>query len=64
MFFNSPDLGLDRAAHGTFSLTASNAMLGDLRRGYARMAGMIIGAPPEFDQVIASVAALENQLNR
>jgi hypothetical protein len=64
MFFNSPDLGLDRAAPGTFSLTATEAMVEDLRRDYLRMAGMIIGAPPGFDEVMASVAALENELNR
>ena len=64
MFFNSPDLGLDGAAPGTFSLSATEAMLGELRRDYARMTGMIIGAPPEFEEVVASVAALENELNR
>jgi hypothetical protein len=64
MFFNSPDLGLNRAVPGTFSLSVTDAMLGDLRRDYTRMAGMIIGAAPDFDQVIASVAALENELNR
>jgi hypothetical protein len=32
--------------------------------GYARMTGMIIGAPPEFDEVMASVAAVENEINR
>jgi len=63
MFFNSPDLSLNRAAPGTFSLSVTEAMLADLRRDYTRMAGMIIGAPPDFDQVVASVAALENELN-
>jgi hypothetical protein len=43
MFFNSPDLGLDRAAPGSFSLTPTNEMIEDLRRDYSRMAGMIIG---------------------
>jgi hypothetical protein len=64
MFFNSPDLGLDRAAPGTFSLTATDEMIEDLRRDYSRMAGMIIGDPPEFDEVMASIAALEEELNR
>jgi len=39
-------------------------MIEELRRDYGRMAGMIIGEPPEFDRVIASVAILENELNR
>ena len=64
MFFNSPDLGLGRAVSGTFSLSPTDAMFGELRRDYARMAGMIIGAPPEFEDVMASVAAVENEINR
>lgn len=64
MFFNSPDLGLDRAVPGMFSLTATDGMLGDLRRDYIRMTGMIIGPPPEFDEVMATVATLEYALNR
>jgi len=64
MFFNSPDLGLDRAAPGSFSLTPTNEMIEDLRRDYSRMAGMIIGDAPEFDEVIASIGALEDELNR
>lgn len=66
MFFNSPDLdlGLDRAVPGTFSLSATDEMFGKLRRDYARMTGMIIGAPPEFDEVMASVAAVEDEINR
>jgi hypothetical protein len=63
MFFNSPDLGLDRAVPGTFSLTPTDAMIEDLRRDYGRMAGMIIGDPPPFDEVMQSVAALEKELN-
>jgi hypothetical protein len=64
MFFNSPDLGLDSATQGTFSLRSTDQMIGALRRDYGRMAGMIIGTPPKFDQVIASIVSLENELNR
>ena len=64
MFFNSPDLGLDRAVPGTYSLSATETMLEHLRRDYARMGGMIIGPPPAFSQVMTSVASLENELNR
>ncbi len=64
MFFDSPDLGLARAVPGTFSLTPTEEMLGDLRRDYSRMAGMIIGNPPRFEEVMASIAALEVELNR
>jgi hypothetical protein len=64
LFFSSPDLGLDRAGSGTFSLSATDLMFGELRRDYARMAGMIIGAPPEFDEVMSSVTAVEREINR
>jgi hypothetical protein len=64
MFFNSPDLGLENANPGTFSLMPTEKMIEHLRRDYARMAGMIIGDPPKFDEVMASVAALEEELNR
>jgi hypothetical protein len=64
MFFNSPDLGLDRATPGTFSLTPTAQMLDYLRRDYDRMAGMIIGDAPAFENVLASVTALEVELNQ
>lgn len=59
MFFNSPDLSLDRAGAGTFSLTATDAMLDTLGRDYTRMAGTIIGPTLAFKEVMASVASLE-----
>jgi hypothetical protein len=64
MFFNNPDLGLDRAAAGTFSLTPTDGMVDELRRDYGRMAGMIIGDPPAFEEVMASIALLEKKLNQ
>jgi hypothetical protein len=64
LFFNSPDLGLDRADSGTFFLMPADEMIEDLRRDYSRMDGMIIGRPPAFDEVMASIAALEEELNR
>lgn len=36
----------------------------DLRRDYERMAGMIIGPVPAFENVIESTRALEERLNR
>jgi hypothetical protein len=41
-------------------LQISNLENVDAGRGSAAMAGMIIGAPPAFDDVMASVSALEN----
>jgi hypothetical protein len=63
MFFGSPDLGLDTAAPGTFVLSPTDDMLADLRRDYERMAGMIIGEAPGFNEVIESVRELETRVN-
>lgn len=63
MFFNSADLDLASAAPGTFSLIPSEPMLAALQRDYEAMAGMIFGAVPPFEQVMASVAELEVQVN-
>jgi len=63
MFFNSPDLGLDGATRGTFALRPTDQMIEDLRRDYGRMAGMIIGEPPGFEEVMRSIAELQETLN-
>jgi hypothetical protein len=42
----------------------ADEMIEDLRRDYSRMAGMIIGDAPKFDEVMASIAALEEELNQ
>jgi hypothetical protein len=34
-----------------------------LARDYGAMSGMIFGAPPTFDEVMNSIAALEARLN-
>ena len=63
MFFNSPDLALETAEPGTYSLRPSDPMKDDLRRDYGRMAGMIIGPVPAFDEIIESIISLEDELN-
>lgn len=63
MFFNSPDLDLESATPGTFSLRPTERMAEELRRDYGRMAGMIIGPTPIFEDVMASIAHLEAELN-
>lgn len=62
MFFGSPDLGLDTAAPGTL-VGPTGDMLAALRRDYERMAGMLIGELPGFDEVIESVRELETRVN-
>lgn len=63
MFFHSPDLDLEHAVPGTLVLAPSSIMLEPLRRDYGAMTGMILGAAPAFDEVVAAVAALEVRLN-
>lgn len=63
LFFGSPDLGLDTAAAGTFTLTPDGAMHEALERDYAAMSGMIFGDIPSLDTVLASVAALQDAIN-
>jgi hypothetical protein len=63
MFFDRRDFNLAAATRGTFTLTPVGKMLDALRRDYVAMGGMVIGAVPAFDDVMASVGALEDALN-
>lgn len=63
MFFNRPDYDLATAVAGTFALSPIGDMLDRLRRDYDAMKGMIFGDAPAFDEVMASVTALESRLN-
>lgn len=63
LFFGSPDLGLESAAVGTFTLAPDAAMHEALGRDYAAMAGMIFGDIPPLDTVLASVEALQKAIN-
>ncbi len=63
LFFGSPDLGLESASPGTFTLTPDAAMHDALGRDYAAMSGMIFGEIPPLDTVLASVAALQETAN-
>ncbi|GGE05802.1 hypothetical protein GCM10011515_26670 [Tsuneonella deserti] len=63
MFFNRPDFDLASAVAPNFALCPEGAMFDDLRRDYSAMSTMIFGAPPDFDAVIESIAALQSRLN-
>jgi hypothetical protein len=62
MFFKRR--GQDTAVPGTFALVPPPAMLDLLRVDYAAMSVMIFGDVPKFDDVIASIATLENTVNK
>jgi hypothetical protein len=52
------------AKPGTLRLVPAEARLPELRRDYQAMAVMIFGEPPAFDQIVESLAALEDEINR
>jgi hypothetical protein len=64
LFFGSADLGLDTAAPGTFTLTPSSTMRDALAKDYEAMAGMVFGAIPPLDDVLASAERFEQIVNR
>jgi hypothetical protein len=64
LFFGSPDLGLDTATAGSFTLSPSDEMHAALARDYAAMSGMIFGQIPSLEAILAEVAGLEQILNR
>lgn len=63
MFFGSPDLGLETAAAGGFTLVPDEAMRTPLAKDYEAMAGMIFGEVPALADVLTAVAELESALN-
>ena len=64
LFFNSTDLDLKSARHGSFAITPSTVMIEALRRDYQAMAGMIFGAVPSFADVLDTVSQIEAQINQ
>ena len=63
LFFASTDRGLALATHGSFTLKPTESMREALAKDYAAMAGMIFGLVPSLDDVLHSVATLEERLN-
>lgn len=53
----------ETAGPGGYRLVPAGSMVEILREDYRRMTGMIFGAPPAFDQVIASIGEIESRLN-
>lgn len=63
LFFNRPAYDLATAVPGSFALCPEGDMVDDLRRDYRAMTGMIFGEAPAFEDVVESIAALQNALN-
>lgn len=64
MFFDRPDYDLATATRGTFAIAPTEAMIELLRRDYANTAAMIFGQAPTFDDIMASITALQAAANR
>jgi hypothetical protein len=63
LFFGSPDLGLESAQPGSFTLLPTAAMREALARDYEAMVGMVFGDTPPLDDVLQGIAALERTIN-
>jgi hypothetical protein len=63
LFFGSPDLGLELARAGDFTLMPPAGMVDGLRLDYNAMAGMIFHDIPNFDDVLETVRQVEGQIN-
>ncbi|SFJ74483.1 Nucleotidyl transferase AbiEii toxin, Type IV TA system [Bosea sp. OK403] len=63
LMFRAPDHRYDRAVPGSYRLVPTEAMRKNLATDYDRMSAMIFGTPPAFDDVMASIEALEQHLN-
>jgi Nucleotidyl transferase AbiEii toxin, Type IV TA system len=63
LFFGSPDLGLETAQPGSFTLQPTPAMREALARDYTAMVGMVFGDPPSLDDVLQGIATLEGTIN-
>jgi len=63
LMFRAPDHRYDRAVPGSYRLVPTEAMRKNLAADYDRMSAMIFGEAPTFDDVMASIEALEHFLN-
>ena len=55
--------GYELARLGTLKLTPSDVHKDALRRDYAKMAGMIYGERPEFDELMTDITEIEKKIN-
>jgi hypothetical protein len=64
MFFGRPDFDLGSAKPGSFAIKPSPNMLDSLRRDYANTTSMMFGAPPTFEEIMASITEIDATANR
>lgn len=62
-FYPSAWARYDIASAGSMRLMPVSGQIGELKRAYRDMQVMIFGEPPAFDQIMATLAALEDEIN-
>jgi hypothetical protein len=63
LYFDRKPLDLDQATPGTFGIAPADGMLKPLKADYEKMAGMIFGDIPSFDDILAKIKTAEATLN-
>lgn len=63
-FYPSGWAHYNEARPGTFRLVPPEARITGLARDYRSMGGMIFGEPPAFDDIMATLRALEEEINK
>ena len=63
-FFGSAWANYDQAKPGTFHLVPPSKRLPTLRRDYQAMLDMFVAEPKSFDDILATLAAVELRINR
>jgi hypothetical protein len=63
LYFNRKPLDLDLATPGTFGIVPADGMLDPLKADYEKMAGMIFGKIPPFEDIIGGITKAEAVLN-
>lgn len=62
-FFGSGWASYDTAKPGSFKLVPPESRIADLRRDYQNMRDMYVKEPASFDEIITTLAALEQRIN-
>lgn len=63
MFFDRTGYDLASAVPGSFAIEPEPEMVDALARDYTDTTAMIFGAPPTFDDILASARQIEQSIN-
>jgi hypothetical protein len=63
LYFDRKPLDLDQAIPGTFGIVPADGMLDPLKADYEKMAGMIFGDVPSFEDILGKIKTAEATLN-